>query len=67
MLSQTCPAGRSCYESPSFHCWGSRIGLDGALRYLTTLPTGVWPLFFMAGGFIAHGLYQGCRAVYMRR
>ena len=42
-------------------------GLDGALRYLTTLPTGVWPLFFIAGGFIAHGLYQGSRAVYMRR
>jgi hypothetical protein len=42
-------------------------GLDGALRYLTTLPTGVWPLFFIGGGFIAHGLYQGCRAVYMRR
>jgi hypothetical protein len=42
-------------------------GLDGALRYLTTLPTGVWPLYFIAGGLIAHGLYLGCRAVYMRR
>jgi hypothetical protein len=42
-------------------------GLDGALRYLTTLPTGVWPLFFIAGGLIAHGLYQGARAVYLRR
>ena len=42
-------------------------GLDGAVRYLTTLPTGVWPLFFIAGGLIAHGLYQGCRAAYLRR
>jgi hypothetical protein len=42
-------------------------GLDGALRFLTTLPTGVWPLFFVAGGLIAHGLYQACRAVYLRR
>ncbi|MEO7006065.1 MAG: DUF1206 domain-containing protein [Terrimesophilobacter sp.] len=42
-------------------------GLDGALRYLTTLSTGVWPLFFIAGGLIAHGLYLGARAVYLRR
>lgn len=42
-------------------------GLDGAFRFLTTLPTGVWPLFFIAGGFVAYGIYQACRARYLRR
>jgi hypothetical protein len=42
-------------------------GLDGAVRYLTTLPTGVWPLLVVAGGLIAHGVYLGSRAVFLRR
>lgn len=45
--------------------WAS--GLDGAVRYLANLPTGAWPLFLVAGGFIAHGLYLVARATFMRR
>jgi hypothetical protein len=45
--------------------WAS--GLDGAVRYLAGLPTGVWPLFLIAGGLIAHGLYLVARAAFMRR
>jgi hypothetical protein len=41
-------------------------GLDGAVRYMTTLPTGVWPLIVVAGGLIAHGVYHGCRALFLR-
>lgn len=42
-------------------------GLDGAVRYLTTLPTGIWPLLAVALGLIAHGLYLICRTRFMRR
>jgi hypothetical protein len=42
-------------------------GLDGAIRYLAGLPTGPWPLFAVAGGFMIHGLYLAARAVYIRR
>ena len=42
-------------------------GLDGAIRYLLSLPTGVWPLTIIALGFIAHGLYLFLRTRYMRR
>jgi hypothetical protein len=42
-------------------------GLDGAVRYLLSLPTGVWPLTIIALGFIAHGLYLFLRTRYMRR
>lgn len=45
--------------------WAS--GLDGAVRYLGTLPTGVYPLFFVACGLIVHGLYLFARARFMRR
>jgi hypothetical protein len=45
--------------------WAS--GLDGAVRFLAGLPTGVWPLFVVAGGLIAHGLYLVTRAIFMRR
>lgn len=45
--------------------WAS--GLDGAVRYLAGLPTGVWPLFLMAGGLIVHGFYLIARAWFMRR
>ena len=45
--------------------WAS--GLDGAVRYLAGLPTGVWPLFLVAGGLMAHGLYLVARAAFMRR
>ena len=45
--------------------WAS--GLDGAVRFLAGLPTGLWPLFLVAGGLIAHGLYLTARAVVMRR
>lgn len=45
--------------------WAS--GLDGAVRFLGSLPTGVWPLFFVAGGLIVHGLYLIARARFMRR
>jgi hypothetical protein len=45
--------------------WAS--GLDGAVRFLGTLPTGVWPLFVVSGGLIAHGLYLIARAWFMRR
>nr|WP_227411974.1 DUF1206 domain-containing protein [Cryobacterium sp. BB736] len=42
-------------------------GLDGAVHYLLSLPTGVWPLSIIALGFIAHGLYLFLRTRYMRR
>ena len=42
-------------------------GLDGAIRFLTTLPTGIWPLGVIAVGLIAHGIYLFLRARYMRR
>src|SRR5690554_2477014 len=45
--------------------WAS--GLDGAVRFLASLPTGVWPLFVMGGGLIVHGLYLITRAWFMRR
>lgn len=45
--------------------WAS--GLDGAVRYLASLPTGGWPLFLVAGGLILHGVYLITRARFMRR
>lgn len=45
--------------------WAS--GLDGAVRFLADLPTGVWPLYVMAGGLIVHGVYLVARARFMRR
>lgn len=45
--------------------WAS--GLDGAVRFLASLPTGVWPLFVMGGGLTVHGLYLMARARFMRR
>jgi hypothetical protein len=41
-------------------------GLDGALKYLATLPLGTWLLAIVAIGFIAYGLYLFARARYMR-
>ena len=45
--------------------WAS--GLDGAVRFLAGLPTGVWPLYLMSGGLIVHGIYLITRARFMRR
>jgi hypothetical protein len=42
-------------------------GLDGAVRYLAELPTGPWPLFLVAGGFMVQGVYLAARGVYIRR
>lgn len=42
-------------------------GLDGAVRWLTSLPTGVLPIGIIAAGFIAHGAYLVVRAIIMRR
>lgn len=42
-------------------------GLDGAVRWLTSLPTGVIPIGIIAAGFIAHGAYLVVRAIIMRR
>lgn len=41
-------------------------GVDGALRYLATVPFGQFLLAFVALGFIAYGLYLFARALYMR-
>jgi hypothetical protein len=41
-------------------------GLDGALRYLSTLPYGVALLIAVAVGFIAYGLYLIARARFLR-
>ena len=45
--------------------WAS--GLDGAVRFLAGLPTGVWPLFLLSGGLVVHGGYLIARARFMRR
>jgi hypothetical protein len=45
--------------------WAS--GLDGAFRFLASLPTGIWALFVMGGGLIVHGVYLMTRARFMRR
>ncbi|WP_308465597.1 DUF1206 domain-containing protein [Rathayibacter soli] len=42
-------------------------GLDGALRYLTTLPSGALLLILIAIGFVAYGLYLIARARFLRR
>lgn len=41
-------------------------GLDGALKYLASLPSGTALLSLVAVGFIAYGLYLLARARYMR-
>jgi hypothetical protein len=41
-------------------------GLDGALKYLVTLPYGVFLLVAIAVGFVSYGLYLFARARYMR-
>jgi len=42
-------------------------GLDGAMRYLTTLPSGTVLLVLIAIGFIVYGLYLIARARSLRR
>jgi hypothetical protein len=42
-------------------------GLDGAVRFLTALPTGIWPLSVISLGLVAQGAYLILRARYMRR
>jgi len=42
-------------------------GLDHALRYLATLPSGVVVLLVIAVGLMAYGLYLLARARFMRR
>ena len=42
-------------------------GLDHALRYLATLPSGVVVLLVIAVGLVAYGLYLFARARFMRR
>lgn len=42
-------------------------GLDGAIRWLAELPTGPWPLYAIAIGFMVQGLYLAARGVYIRR
>jgi hypothetical protein len=42
-------------------------GLDAALKYLASLPSGAVLLFGVAAGFVAYGLYLLARAVYLRK
>lgn len=42
-------------------------GLDGAVRFLIALPTGIWPLLLISVGLIAQGGYLILRTRYMRR
>ncbi|PRY66987.1 uncharacterized protein DUF1206 [Glaciihabitans tibetensis] len=42
-------------------------GLDGALKYLASLPSGTVLLFGVATGFVSYGLYLLARAVYLRK
>ncbi|MEO7123955.1 MAG: DUF1206 domain-containing protein [Lacisediminihabitans sp.] len=42
-------------------------GLDGAVRFLILLPTGIWPLLLISVGLIAQGAYLILRTRYMRR
>ena len=42
-------------------------GLDHALRYLATLPSGIVVFVVIAVGLIAYGLYLFARARFMRR
>jgi len=42
-------------------------GLDGAVRFLVALPTGIWPLLIISVGLTAQGAYLILRTRYMRR
>jgi hypothetical protein len=42
-------------------------GLDGALKYLATLPSGAVLLDVVGAGFIAYALYLIGRAIYLPR
>jgi hypothetical protein len=42
-------------------------GLDGAIKFLMSLPTGALPIGVISAGFIAHGGYLMVRAGIMRR
>jgi hypothetical protein len=42
-------------------------GLDDALKYLASLPSGTIVLFGVAAGFVSYGLYLLARAVYLRK
>jgi hypothetical protein len=42
-------------------------GLDGAVRFLVALPTGIWPLLIISVGLTAQGAYLIIRTRYMRR
>lgn len=42
-------------------------GLDGAVRFLIALPTGIWPLILISFGLSAQGMYLILRTRYMRR
>jgi hypothetical protein len=42
-------------------------GLDGAVRFLIALPSGIWPLLLISVGLVSQGAYLILRTRYMRR
>ncbi len=42
-------------------------GMDGAVRFLAALPSGVWPLALISMGLAAQGFYLILRTRYMKR